>query len=173
MVDKKITELNNLTGANLSDADEFVVVDVSADETKAITAGQLKTVFILVSDLLGTVSQSGGVPTGSIIEQGSNANGVYVRFADGTQICTNQAFSTSATDDSTWTYPAAFDFPASPSRPVITGSISSVFGAASFLQIGGVSGPGGSATSITVNAVKYDGSRQSLAAGLLAVGRWF
>ena len=40
-------------------------------------------------NLLGTVSQSGGVPTGSIIERGSNANGEYVRFADGTQICTN------------------------------------------------------------------------------------
>tara|TARA_R110000850_G_scaffold191319_1_gene318249 strand:- start:397 stop:2082 length:1686 start_codon:yes stop_codon:yes gene_type:complete len=123
--------------------------------------------------LLGTVSQSGGVPTGSIIEQGSNANGVYVRFADGTQICTNQAFTTSATVDSTWTYPAAFVYPASPDRPVVTGSISSVFGSASFLHIGGISGTGGFATSITVNAVKYDGSRQSLSAGLLAVGRWF
>lgn len=38
--------------------------------------------------ILGTVSQSGGVPTGAIIERGSNANGEYVRFADGTQICT-------------------------------------------------------------------------------------
>ena len=37
--------------------------------------------------LLGTASQSGGVPTGAIIERGSNANGEYVRYADGTQIC--------------------------------------------------------------------------------------
>lgn len=37
---------------------------------------------------LGTVAQSSGEPTGSIIERGSNANGEYVRFADGTQICT-------------------------------------------------------------------------------------
>ncbi|ETU80520.1 hypothetical protein Q094_06066, partial [Pseudomonas aeruginosa PS42] len=40
-------------------------------------------------NILGTVSQSGGAPTGAIIERGSNANGEYVRFADGTQICTN------------------------------------------------------------------------------------
>jgi len=40
-------------------------------------------------NLLGTVSQSGGNPTGAVIEAGSNANGDYVRFADGTQICTN------------------------------------------------------------------------------------
>jgi len=39
------------------------------------------------SNILGTVSQSGGVPTGAIIERGSNTNGQYVRFADGTQIC--------------------------------------------------------------------------------------
>jgi hypothetical protein len=38
-------------------------------------------------NVLGTVSQSSGVPTGAIIERGSNANGEYVRFADGTQIC--------------------------------------------------------------------------------------
>lgn len=37
--------------------------------------------------LLGTVSQSGGVPTGAVIERGSNDNGAFVRFADGTQIC--------------------------------------------------------------------------------------
>jgi hypothetical protein len=36
---------------------------------------------------VGSVSQSGGIPTGSVIERGSNANGEYVRFADGTQIC--------------------------------------------------------------------------------------
>lgn len=39
------------------------------------------------SNVLGTVSQSGGVPTGAVIERGSNANGEYARFADGTQIC--------------------------------------------------------------------------------------
>lgn len=39
--------------------------------------------------ILGTVSQSEGVPTGAIIERGSNANGDYVKFADGTLICTN------------------------------------------------------------------------------------
>lgn len=36
---------------------------------------------------LGTVSESGGVPTGSIIESGSNANGNYIKYADGTMIC--------------------------------------------------------------------------------------
>lgn len=41
--------------------------------------------------ILGTVSQSGGVPTGAIIERGSNSNGEYVKYADGTLICTQEA----------------------------------------------------------------------------------
>src|SRR5690606_20851998 len=71
-------------------------------------------------NILGTVSQSSGVPTGAIIERGSNANGQYVRFADGTQIChfygtvTNQAISTAYSSsglfigERTWTFPAQF-----------------------------------------------------------------
>ena len=35
-------------------------------------------------NILGTVSQSGGVPTGAIIESGSNVNGEYTKYADGT-----------------------------------------------------------------------------------------
>eukprot|EP00659_Diplonema_papillatum_P005202 gene5202-7936_t len=40
-----------------------------------------------VAALLGPVSQVGGVPTGAVFESGSNANGTYVKFADGTMIC--------------------------------------------------------------------------------------
>jgi hypothetical protein len=35
-------------------------------------------------NIVGTVSQSGGVPTGAIFERGSNSNGNYIKFADGT-----------------------------------------------------------------------------------------
>lgn len=38
------------------------------------------------TNILGTVSQSGGVPTGSLIETGSNVGGTYIKFADGTMI---------------------------------------------------------------------------------------
>ena len=38
-------------------------------------------------NILGAVSKSGGVPTGALIESGSNANGDYIRFANGMQIC--------------------------------------------------------------------------------------
>ena len=43
MTDKKITDLTNIVAADLVDADEFVVVDISADETMALTLGELKT----------------------------------------------------------------------------------------------------------------------------------
>lgn len=41
------------------------------------------------NNILGAVSRSGSVPTGAIIERGQNANGEYIRFADGTLICTS------------------------------------------------------------------------------------
>lgn len=36
-------------------------------------------------DLLGAVSQLGGIPTGAVVERGANALGNYTRIADGTQ----------------------------------------------------------------------------------------
>lgn len=39
------------------------------------------------TNAVGTVSQSGGTPTGAIIESGSNTNGDYIKYADGTMIC--------------------------------------------------------------------------------------
>lgn len=50
-------------------------------------------------NLLGVVTQSGGLPTGAVIERGQNANGTYVRFADGTQIC----FQTYVVATPSWT----------------------------------------------------------------------
>lgn len=49
---------------------------------------------------------------GGVIERGSNVNGEYVRFADGTQICTvarpSQSISANGSTTSTWTFPATF-----------------------------------------------------------------
>lgn len=59
------------------------------------------------SNIVGTVSQSGGVPTGAIVEMASNANGVYVRFAGGMQVCLGHQFSIGSSG-STWSFPANF-----------------------------------------------------------------
>ena len=74
-------------------------------------------------NILGTVSQTGGIPTGAVVERGGNANGDYVRYADGTQLCTaNLSGALSGTvsyisgglykSPLPWTYPATFMFPA-------------------------------------------------------------
>lgn len=63
-------------------------------------------------NLLGTVGQVAGTPTGAVIERGSNANGDYTRFADGTQICIQNidlTYQTGSRLTATWTYPAEFD----------------------------------------------------------------
>lgn len=67
----------------------------------------------VIPGAVGTVSQSSGIPTGAIIERGSNANGEFVRFADGTQICTFigpniAAASNQQNANYTWTFPAVF-----------------------------------------------------------------
>lgn len=41
-----------------------------------------------VAAILGTVSQTGGVPTGAILEKVVNANGEATKFADGRLVCT-------------------------------------------------------------------------------------
>lgn len=73
-------------------------------------------------NILGTVSQLGGTPTGAIIQAGSNSNGRYVRFADGTQWCfhtkpgnfqltqaSGNIFVSSGNEP--WTFPIAFITP--------------------------------------------------------------
>lgn len=102
------------------DADELPLLDSSGSWglrkfTWAALKSSLQALFFYRGNILGTVSQSGGVPTGAIIQRGSNANGEFVRFADGTQICTNKVSlssqSIAAGGLSTgydWTYPASF-----------------------------------------------------------------
>jgi len=77
------------------------------DATRAVTpAGFLAG---LRGNIRGTVSVSGGVPTGAVIERGSNTNGEYVRFADGTLICTKLL---SFTDGAiVWDFPSVFANP--------------------------------------------------------------
>jgi hypothetical protein len=69
---------------------------------------------------VGTVTQTAGVPTGAIIETNTNANGQYIKYADGTLICTStyDAVALAVTSavgsifqmgsEVTWTYPVPF-----------------------------------------------------------------
>lgn len=129
------------------------------------------------SNILGTVSQSAGTPTGAIIETGSNANGIYTKFADGTMICTifidatAQSWTSASgalfvsTASGIWTYPVAFS------------TLNNVFGTA-FRGDATISGVYVSSSSNS--SVNYYGwasvslnSSSAKSISLLAIGRWF
>lgn len=125
------------------------------------------------SNILGTVSESSGVPTGAVIERGSNAKGEYVRLADGMQICTTSAAGTkdaaSATGNlfnsatvSTWTFPAAF---ASGVVPVCSGAAQSSARAIIF----------GAPSNTSVNFRHWATTSQAsvVETSITAIGRWF
>lgn len=122
-------------------------------------------------NVLGAASQAGGVPTGALIEHGSNANGEYVRLADGTQICTlNLTGSVDVTNAEgalyssasyTWAYPAAF---AAGGSPVVAGIGNQALTWATANNIG--------LTSSNIRMVSTtSGTGRDLR--VMAVGRWF
>lgn len=115
-----------------------------------------------ISDILGTVSESGGDPTGAIIEAGSNANGDYTKYADGTLICRRGGLSTASGAAATWTYPEAFT-----ATPAVT-STSRYTAAPRIIAVD----PG--TTTCDVYSWAPDGDDTvTPGASLIAVGRWF
>lgn len=113
-------------------------------------------------NLLGSVAQSGGTPTGAVLESGSNANGDYLRLADGTQICWHNMTSSSSAQ-TLWTYPAGF---AGGSVPVVQAT--NQVQTAHFASTGGPS-----ATGVNFSVWGLSGARVALATGLTAIGRWY
>lgn len=112
-------------------------------------------------NILGTVSQSGGTPTGAVIERGSNANGEYVRFADGTLICTH-ILAASASATQAWTFPSAF-----------TAAPDAVSGAGVATVARMVTVNTLATTSLNFDCWDSGGARTAAQTCLTAVGRWF
>lgn len=122
-------------------------------------------------NILDAVSLSSGVPTGGIIETGSNANGTYTKFADGTMLCkhvlTLDAPSTAngsvfqGATQTTWTFPVAFT-----DTPSIHGT--NLTGAGNIWHILFC----GSGTSGSVKAVRPTTSATAPTATVTATGRW-
>ena len=167
------------------DADELPLVDSGSSwglkkftwsNLKAALQTAFQSVFFHRGNILGTVTQSGGVPTGAIVQRGSNANGWFVRFADGTQICwilrqaaggDVPAYGYTTMND--WTYPAAF---ASAGDVAINASYHG-YGTGFFIV--GISGIGAAATTGGMyicnarNVISTNGGYIYL----VAFGRWF
>lgn len=61
-----------------------------------------------VAPLVGTVTQSAGVATGAVVESGSNANGEWTKWADGTMICRGSFTGYTAATTKAVTFPQTF-----------------------------------------------------------------
>ena len=125
-------------------------------------------------NILGTVSQSSGVPTGAIIERGSNANGEYTKYADGTLECwlnlppSSQACTTAMSGGFrsagiTWVYPAGFVGNAA----VVTGAPSDLLSASVAPYSAGIASCAFVFVTVTSQAAAERGAR------LRAIGRWY
>jgi hypothetical protein len=147
--------------------------DSAARSWQRRASGGTWTAWALVfnqSTLLGPVSQSAGLPTGAVIERGSGANGEFVRFADGTQICTRTNLSAANAStasgslfrsaDVAWTFPAAFA-----AAPVVSGAVDDID---AWLTAGAPS-----VTAVNLRVMSSVTKAAALSLRAQAVGRWF
>lgn len=115
-------------------------------------------------NILGPVSQSGGVPTQAFIERGSTPTGEYVRFADGTQITFHQDVTftrqSSGLAGANLIYPANYHTAGvSPvavvSRPHLGGSYT---GDISINSVGSFGASAGTSTGMSLYYFRIDGT---------------
>jgi len=116
----------------------------------------------------GTVSNSGN---GAIMEHGSNANGEFVRYADGTQICLGVQTMTSASntavgsgfrsDTVTFTFPASFS--GDPGR-----TVASVDAAGSWAVVAT-----SSTTTFGIRTFNFTSAGTPFDIRFVSVGRWY
>ncbi|UWQ93508.1 DUF2793 domain-containing protein (plasmid) [Rhodobacteraceae bacterium M382] len=119
-------------------------------------------------NLLGAVSQSAGDPTGAVFEQGGNANGQYIRLADGTQICWNENFTTNSGGAATWTFPSGF------STVDVSPALSVTCRYTGGPRIVAAKNDGAGAFSAAVHSWDVSGSNAvAPEVSLMAIGRWY
>jgi hypothetical protein len=136
------------------------------------------TVLFGRANILGTVSQSGGVPTGAVIQRGSNANGEFVRYADGTQICTATVTLEFVAADRfrfIWNFPATFS-----ANPAVSHSllINTAVGYTTRSNYGVTATAGIGTTQAFLDQYRITGATNIVAGNTVdskavAIGRWY
>lgn len=158
-----------------ANGDEYLKVNgawIKKTDLAALIAALLGEDIYKRSNIIGTVGQSSDVPTGAVIEHGSNTNGQYIKFADGTMICFARELSATNLTLNVWkeynyTLPAAFY-----SEPVVSPDL--LIGT-SWAYVADIQSGGSSANQVTILLVTTNASYTSLnkAVQYIAIGRWF
>lgn len=130
-----------------------------------------------IAAIVGTVSQSAGVATGAIQERGSNGNGEYTKYADGTLECWGSKTPTLTTSTAIGQgFQSAavtrYDFPAA-----FVGDADSVIVAPQVTYVSGSSQPwctvsGKAANYANIIALGFH-SGIVVRTGYFAIGRWY
>ncbi|KIF56250.1 hypothetical protein [Pseudomonas fluorescens] len=163
-VNADITQITGLTTA----------LSIAQGGTGATTPSLARAALGLT--ILGTVSQSGGVPTGALMEYGFNANGEYWKFASGLMLC---AYSV--------TFSATINSPAGSLYTNAAGNFGPVttpatFASApkSYLSISGgfaIAGTAGVPTTTSfgsfIHFCHFAAGATTYRYDLFAIGRWF
>lgn len=127
-------------------------------------------------NLLGPVSETAGLPTGAVIERGADGNGEFVRYADGTQICTHEmdlVWNQYNNVTATWTFPAAFS--ATPNISMAASNSGSDYVNCSASQFGLFrQGLGTASIALTLTGLEtLNSSAEVRDIRVTAIGRWF
>jgi len=105
-----ITNTNDTNTGVFYPAADTIALSANGVEAARITSQGIVD-YYKKSNILGTVSLSGGVPTGAVIERGSNANGIFIKYADGTMIA-----SYSGPTNISGVYPQVHEWPSYPAQ---------------------------------------------------------
>lgn len=160
----------SLTGATMTG---HLTVPAAAAGSQAPRASEVGGLAV-TQRAVGVVSQVAGVPTGAIVETGTNANGTYIRYADGTQICyfveaatraiTSAVGSSFLSAGITGTFAAAFI-----AAPVMVGFVQNSSGGASAWASNSVPTAAGFTAAYMMAPLNTVIARF----GYTAIGRWF
>jgi len=144
-------------------------LDQSTQWRRTKTAGTWSAwIQVLANDkIVGAVA--GDVNSSAIFEYGNNANGRYIRYADGTQICwtwsvTTQQGVANGNVDYAWTFPINFvDVGYAISAGVVPNGSWDLYGVVGYY--------GKSANSVNAR-IRNGATAQTFGVDLMAVGRW-
>ncbi len=109
-----------------------------------------------------------GLHVGDIVARGTNANGYYVRWSDGTQICTHRVTVAAGSAGATWVYPAAFVV----EPKVVLGNVRYIFGGPYAFVMPDI--PAGVTTACSIYVRTHSGGLvgSDVEVYVLALGKW-